>query len=193
MTDPYCPVCGPTTLDRIGRCALCDKQVTTPPATRTKSGRNANRGAPVLMDNATIERAAEMHDRGGMSLRAIARELLPTTGYASAGSLTEALRVQLRHRGYFVRDRRTATVAAHLVHGKLRRAHRDPGKRHEQRVARGEVRGVRCLGVRQQYPRKGERCQLPAVTGSDYCHNHDPTRDEQRRAEMAALRDRRQA
>jgi len=50
-------------------------------------------------------------------------------------------------------------------------------------TAKGHKRQPLCEGVRLRYPRKGERCSLPAGYGSRFCYVHDP----ERRAEVIAI------
>lgn len=165
-----CPTCRTESLlNRQGRCVWCDTQVATPPAKRSKAKANVNRGVPVLMGDAVLEQAHELH-KAGQSLRSISQELLPQTGYSSPKSLLMALSAQFRHRGWYIRPRIEATVKAHLKHGRTR----DPKYRREQRRKSGEVRGVLCAGIKMGPPRKGEPCQHYAMAGSDYCRQHDP-------------------
>lgn len=187
----YCSECKQTSiLTRAGLCAWCDHPVapraaTTPPASRPKAGANVNRGVPVLMGEDVLEDARALYATG-LSLRAVAGELLPRTGYSSEKSLVMALGTQFRHRGWPVRGRIEQVVMDSLVHGKARRGNVDPAHRAAVRRRSGEVRGVMCAGVRTQYPRKGEPCQRAARNGSLYCGAHDPALAEQR---AAALRD----
>lgn len=194
----YCSKCAQVSLlTRGGLCAWCDHPVAprskaTPPATRTKAGANVNRGVPVLMGDDVIEQARVIYATG-TSLRAVARELLPRTGYSSEKSLAVALGDQFRHRGWPVRGRVEQVVIVSTKHGKLRRDARDPHYVHAQRVARGEIRGVTCAGVRTQYPRKGEPCSRPARAGSDYCYQHDPETRATVAETCAAMRERKAA
>lgn len=182
----YCSKCAQVSLlTRGGLCAWCDHPVAprskaTPPATRPKAGRNANRGYPVLMGEDVIEEARRIYETGA-SLRVVARELLPRTGYASEKSLAVALGDQFRHRGWPVRGRIEQTVMESTVHGLARRGNVDKRHRAALRRRRGEVRGVICAGVRQNYPGKGDPCKRAALAGSDFCYQHDPAR----RAEVA--------
>ena len=50
----------------------------------------------------------------------------------------------------------------------------DRAHRAKVRRASGEIRGVRCAGVRSTYPRKGSRCSRPALKGGEFCRYHDP-------------------
>jgi hypothetical protein len=141
------------------------------------------------MADDVIEQARVLYETGA-SLRAVARELLPRTGYASEKSLAVALGDQFRHRGWPVRGRIEQTVMVSTKHGRLRRDSRDPAYVHAQRVARGEVRGVMCAGVRENYPRKGEPCRRPARAGSEFCLQHDPAAREEIAAHLARARER---
>ena len=122
----------------------------------------------------------------GMSLRAIARRILPRTRYASVGSCAEALRAQFTYLGLPRRERVEATAAANRARG-------SGLTRRELKVRRGEIlfRPL-CAGVRQQYPRKGAPCQVHAQAGSDFCAAHDPERAAERAAHLARARASRQ-
>lgn len=191
----YCSKCAQVSLlTRGGLCAWCDHPVApraakTPPATRPKAGANANRGVPVLMGDDVLEHARDLYATG-KSLRAVARELLSTTGYSSEKSFVMALSAQFRHRGWPLRGRIEQVVMAQTVHGLARRGNVDPGYRAAQRRKRGEVRGVMCSGVRTHYPRKGEPCQRPARAGSHYCASHDPALAAARDANLREARSR---
>jgi hypothetical protein len=187
-TEGECPTCRTRVLlGRSGRCVWCDTQVATPPAGRPKARANANRGVPVLISDELLERAHAMH-MDGMSLRGIAAQLHPETAYSSPKSLVEGLRTQFRHRGWYVRPQREATIKASTVHGKAPRGRVDPAHRHSLRVARGEIRGVQCAGIKMQPPRKGQRCSKPALQGSDYCRYHDPARRDEVVANVLRIR-----
>lgn len=180
----YCSKCAQVSLlTRAGLCAWCDHPVAprskaTQPAERPKAGRNANRGYPVLMGEDVMEEARIIYATGA-SLNAVARELLSRTGYASEKSLAVALGQQFRHRGWPVRGRIEQVVMDSTVHGLSRRGNVSPAYRAAGRRRRGEVRGVMCAGVRQNYPGKNEPCKRAALAGSHFCYQHDPARREE--------------
>ena len=84
------------------------------------------RGVDYKIPLAELLQAAEDHKRG-WSLRAISRLRWKSWGYASPGSALEGLRHALRTIDAPVRDRVTAVVEASTIHGKARRAMREPG------------------------------------------------------------------
>jgi hypothetical protein len=47
--------------------------------------------------------------------------------------------------------------------------------------------------VRLRYPNKGEACSRPALTGSDYCYQHNPATREKVVAICAQMREARAA
>lgn len=146
------------------------------------------------MSEAQVRAAHVLYDEGGYSLRGLADLLWESVGYPNAHACSNALS------GYFIRyglprrDRVAATQAASVKHGRARRkAYRvDPDDyaayRAEMRRASGEVRGVMCAGVREQYPRKGAPCENHALAGSDYCRSHDDRYREQVALNLADAR-----
>lgn len=129
--------------------------------------------------------AYRLHIDGGLSLREIARRGWDAWGYSGPHAASVALSEQLRRAGMKPRDRVAATVAVSTVHGK----HKDPQHRHKLRVARGEIRGVRCAAVKDR-PGKGngEPCRVAALAGEIYCAAHHPDRAAERAARLADAR-----
>jgi hypothetical protein len=190
VQEGYCPTCRTRSLlSYSGACVWCDTQVATREEPRKKK---ANAGIPVLMQDDVLEDARRIYETG-RSLRSIAAELLPRTDYASARSLAAALSEQFRHRGWPVRGRIEQTVIASTKHGYLRRDNRNPSYVRAQKIARGEIANRRCQGVRLAYPKKGQPCSAWAVTGSDYCYQHDPATRERVVAICAQMRETRAA
>lgn len=108
----------------------------------------------------------------GLSTRQVAQQILPRTRYASVASCVSALLDGWRRLGLPTRTVAEANRQRCTVHGLAS----DLEHRRRLRVARGAVQGTRCQAVRTQYPRKGERCQRPALRGEAYCHAHHPDR-----------------
>lgn len=177
--EGHCPTCKCTSLlNRRGQCVWCSTQVAMKPATRSKAGANKNRGVPICMSDDVLEQAHRLH-MTGRSLNSIAKELVSETGYSSWQAMVMGLSTQFKHRGWYVRPRIEATVKASTKHGMARRGRRNNAYRAMLRRKHGLVRDVQCSGVRLSYPHKGDRCQLMARAGSDYCRFHDPAlRDE---------------
>jgi len=185
VQDGYCPTCRTRSLlSYRGACVWCDTQVVVREEPRKKK---ANAGIPVLMQDDVLEDARRIYETG-RSLRSIAAELLPRTDYASVRSLAAALSQQFRHRGWPVRGRIEQVVIQSTTHGQLRRDHRNPAYVRAQRIARGEIANRPCQGVRGAYPNKGAPCSRPALTGSDYCYQHEPANRERVVAICARMR-----
>ncbi len=180
----WCSSCGAHTrnLNHYGLCKPCLDQA---------GGRagEKRRSTPKVYDEALLVRAQALYEEHGWSFRKIARVLLPQTTSASVQALANSLNKQARRRGWKVRDRIEATVAAHTKHGLSRRV--TPTRpatpqmlafRHRKRIAKGEVRGVRCKGTTKhnRNGNQGQQCARAAMRGSDYCIAHDP----ERRAEL---------
>lgn len=205
----YCATCEDEALisDR-GLCVWCDTPLTKEPAAAPEPDglrlvprppRPSNIGPPRGARNMTfavLQEAYELYLHGQdadgrpLSLRVVAARLLDRTDYSSVKSFTNCLSDAFREQGWPVRDRVAATVAAHYKHGL---APKHGSKRDYKRMLRDQTgRQPRCAGVRLQYPKKGQPCQLPAHKGSSYCRFHDPElRDqvvdvvERARAELA--------
>lgn len=118
----------------------------------------------------------------GLSLRKVAAQILPDTGYASAASCARGLEKGWKRRGWELRDRAEATRAAHVTHGLGNGA---AAKRWRRRQ-----RGLRpvCKGIKTQYPNKGRPCEALAMAGSEYCVAHNPDLQADRDAHLAAMR-----
>ena len=176
----YCPTCADQSiLKGDGACSWCD----TPIVTASRPG--MPKGARLMTEQQVVQ-AHRLHVDGA-SIRSIAGQLLPDTGYRSAKTIVEALRVEWQRRGWYIRPRIEATIAASTIHG----LHHDPAHRAALRRLTGEVADMPlCAGHRTQYPRKGQSCQTRARVGSAYCHQHDPALDERRRAHLEQARER---
>ena len=182
----YCKTCADKVIlksNGSGACSWCDTIVIEPPRV----------GGPQGARMMTEEQIVQAHRRhvDGASIRSIAGQLLPDTGYRSAKTIVEALRNEWTQRGWYIRPRIEASIAASTVHGRMRRDNRDPQLRAGQRRASGGVADMPlCAGHRTQYPRKGQPCQTRARVGSAYCHQHDPALAERRREHLQQARQR---
>lgn len=190
--EAFCPHCrSMTTIDSAGRCMHtdCDRIVLGGKRVTVKY---PGAGAKLI----TVRVLREAYDLylTGLSLRRVAEEVWPRTKYASARCCANQLHDQFRCQGWPLRDRIAATVAASYKHGLAPRdpAKRSKGLRSMQRRARGDVQGIQCAGIKTRYGKgRGERCQLAAMRGSEFCRQHDPALAEVRALELAALRARR--
>jgi hypothetical protein len=141
-----------------------------------------------LLTREQIHAIHRLHIEGGHSVRSIVRAGWRTWGYANERSATNAVFGLLASFGLKCRPRAEATVMANR-----QRMMRLPGESKNAFKARrrretGEVRGVRCKGVRRQYPRKGEPCQRPALADSEYCRGHDPRFEAENRERLERAR-----
>ena len=132
----------------------------------------------------------------GLSLRQVAAELHPRTGYKTAASRAEALYGHSKRRGWKLRTQREVTAARNYKHGRKPRAQ----TREQQNAYRrwlAEQRGWQavqgpgrplCKGVKQNPPGKGRPCRRRALADSEYCCAHDPRRALERQAASAWMR-----
>lgn len=182
----YCPHCRDhTTVADDGRCLFCDQTVLSGSTLNTKRGPAARNITPrVLRD------AYELY-LDGLSLRRVAAAIWPRTTYANERTLAVQLSEQWRQLGWPLRDRVAATIGAHYIHGRARRASRDAAYHHDIRVASGEIQDLQCAAIKTRYGKgRGEQCQSHALKGGTYCHAHEPARRDQRNAQLADMRTR---
>lgn len=130
----------------------------------------------------------------GVSCGELGRMVWERLDYPSARNAEAAIWRGFRALGLAVRSQSEATVARNWRHGRATRAGREHGEEHGPggyrawlREREGRVR-PRCVGVRTQYPGRGERCERPAAAGSVFCPSHDPARRGEREAHLAAAR-----
>jgi hypothetical protein len=121
-----------------------------------------------------------------MSLRAIGSKIKKRYGYSSTESAAMALqsgfeRLHLERRNHVELMRQR-----NRKHGRYE-ADRNMARRYRRRET-GEVRDVRCEGVRQNYPDKGARCSRPALNGSTFCWAHDPVGKADRDQHLKSMR-----
>lgn len=154
------------------------------------------RGVPSLIPEEQVRAAWILHQQAGLSLREIGRRKWQAWGYKNAHTAANALSSQLQRLGFTAKPNTHTVVAMSTTHGKAPRYLRPGDEGYEawrehvkqQRRDRGDVRGVRCAGIRLGYPRKGQPCQLFARAGSDFCRHHDPDLREEIVAMAAAAR-----
>jgi hypothetical protein len=134
----------------------------------------------------------------GLSLRQVAAELHPRTGYRTVASCAEALYGHFKRRGWKLRPQREVTAARNYKHGRKRRGQarkEDAAYRRwlaEQRgwqAVRAPGRPL-CKGVKASPPGKGRPCRRRALADSEYCYSHDPRRALERQALAAEMRSR---
>jgi hypothetical protein len=187
---PVCPHCGGPKGLQARTCRQCRKH--------RRGGYNRGRaggGRPVHITEELLAEARRLY-AAGLSLRQVAAELHPRTGYKTVSSCAEALYGHFRRRGWKLRPQREVTVARNYRHGRKGR-----GQTREQQNAyrrwlaeergwqaiRGPGRPL-CKGVKLNPPGKGRPCQRHALTDSEYCHSHDPRRALERQAATARMR-----
>lgn len=152
-------------------------------------------GRPVHMTEELLSEARRMY-AGGLSLRQVAAELHPRTGYKTVASCAEALYGHFKRRGWKLRPQREVTAARNYKHGRKPRTQ----TREQQNAYRrwlAEQRGWQavqgpgrplCKGVKQNPPGKGRPCRRHALVDSEYCYSHDPRRALERLAVTARMR-----
>jgi hypothetical protein len=132
----------------------------------------------------------------GLSLRQVATQLHPRTGYKTTASCAEALYGHFQRRGWKLRPQRQVTAARNYKHGRKPRA-----QSREQQTAYGrwlaEQRGWQaiqgpgrppCKGVKASSPGKGRPCRRRALADSENYYSHDARRALQRQASTARMR-----
>lgn len=168
------------------------------------SGRSGGKGVarpamrgPYGVSEDQLEAARRVYEDEQVSLREIARRIFPDTyGYANERSLSEVLYNAFRNRGWRLRSQSDATRLRNWKHGLKPRGQTNEEQNayrywHAQQQGWSAVQGpgnAQCAGVRQQPPRKGQRCGHRAMAGSDYCYSHDPARKAEREAHLAHAR-----
>ena len=184
--DAYCPRCREVQPSRgDGTCLWCDAQTggnTIPNVVdrlegRRKERRSRNAGVPWKCSEEQLQEVRRLYLTGLSMYQACAR-VHEGTAYANPNAMAMAMYSIFEHRGWNRRKQNEATAARNYKHGLAR----DPAHRRRVRRAEGHVRGVQCSGVKLNAPGKGKRCQMAAMTDSDYCRAHDPRfRDEHAR------------
>ena len=187
---PVCPRCGGPKGIQAHSCRRCRKL--------RRGGYNRGRGGggkPVHIDERLLAEARRLY-ASGLSIRQVAAELHPRTGYRTVASCAEALYGHFKRRGWKLRPQREVTAARNHRHGrKPRRQTREQQSAYRRWLA--EQRGWAaiqgpgrplCKGVKQGPPGKGRPCRHHALADSEYCHSHDPRRAVERRAAAARMR-----
>ena len=176
----HCYACQAETLvTTSGTCSWCDDKITNKPA-RARYGI----GAHSYIGTEEFYATAYKRYQELQSIRAVASKVWKQAGYKTQASCANSLHEAWVARGWPLFSRSYSNT----THGKTRQGHIDQAHRHALRVKRGEIRGVKCAGVRKNAPRKGKPCSLYAVAGSAYCVQHKPARDAQRHAHLARMR-----
>jgi hypothetical protein len=186
---PVCPRCGGPKGIQAHTCHRCRK------LRRGGYNRGRSGGKPVHIDEQLLAEARRLY-AGGLSLRQVAAELHPRTGYKTAASCAEALYGHFKRRGWKLRPQREVTAARNHRHGRKPR-----GQTREQQNAYrrwlAEQRGWNaiqgpgrplCKGVKKGPAGKGRPCRHHALADSEYCHSHDPRRALERQSTTARMR-----
>jgi hypothetical protein len=187
---PVCPRCGGPKGLQAHMCRRCRKA--------RRGGYNRGRsggGRPVHITEDLLAEARRLY-ASGLSLRQVAAELHPHTGYRTVASCAEALYGHFERRGWKLRPQREVTAARNYKHGRKRRGQarkEDAAYRRwlaEQRgwqAVRAPGRPL-CKGVKASPPGKGRPCQRHALADSEYCYSHDPRRALERKAATGRVR-----
>ena len=188
---PVCPRCGGSKGLQAHMCGSCRKG--------QRGGYNRGRagggGKPVHVTEELLAEARRLY-ASGLSMRQVADELHPRTGYKTVASCAEALYGHFKRRGWKLRPQREVTAARNYKHGrKPRKQTRERQNAYRRWLA--EQRGWQavqgpgrplCKGVTVTSPGKGRPCRRHALADSEYCHSHDPRRALERQAATAQTR-----
>jgi hypothetical protein len=187
---PLCPRCGGQKGVQAHTCHACRK--------KRRGGYNRGRtggGRPVHIREELLAEARRLY-ASGLSLRQLAAELHPRTGYKTIASCAEALYGHFKRRGWRLRPQREVTAARNYRHGRKPRAQ----TREQQNAYRRWLSAQRgwqaiqgpgrplCNGVKLNPPGKGRPCHRHALADSEYCYSHDPRRALERQAATARMR-----
>jgi hypothetical protein len=181
----YCPTCRQdAVLNDAGRCSWCDTPSHADVADKPRRG-GGGPGARWLTEPQL--RAAHRAHVDGESLNSIGKRLLVETRYTSLYGVVAALSGEWKRRGWFVRDRIEACVAASTIHGRARRgANRDPEYKRECRRRTGKLLDrPQCAALTIH----GRPCRRRALATGPLCWNH--AHPEQSRETADAMRARR--
>jgi hypothetical protein len=188
---PMCPRCGGPKGLQAHICRECRKGQRG----GYNRGRSGGGGRPIHISEELLGEARRLYT-SGLSLRQVAAELHPMTGYRTVASCAEGLYGHFKRRGWKLRPQREVTAARNYRHGRKRRGQartEDAAYRRwlaEQRgwqTVQGPGRPL-CKGVKQSAPGKGRPCRRRALADTEYCYSHDPRRALERMAATARTR-----
>jgi hypothetical protein len=176
---PVCPRCGGPKGLQAHTCGRCRRKQ----AGGYNHGHQGGGGRPVHIDEELLTEAGRLYT-GGLSLRQVAAELHPRTGYKTVASCAEALYGHFQRRGWKLRPQREVTAARNHKHGRKPRGQtREQQNSYRRWLA--EQRGWQaiqgpgrplCKGVKVSPQAKGSPYRCRALADSEYCSSHDPRR-----------------
>jgi hypothetical protein len=141
-----CPGCGGPKTRHARMCWSCYV------ANGSHTGRKVRKGRALRhLDEETLLEARQLYD-GGLSMRQVARVILPRTTYLSQRSAASSLFEIFKRRGWKLRDRVAAIVQSNI----------DRGFRPQ------------CKHVHGAGRRKGQRCERGSIGEDGYCGKHKP-------------------
>ena len=153
-------------------------------------------GRPVHITEELLAEARRLY-AGGLSLRQVAAELHPRTGYKTVASCAEALYGHFKRRGWKLRPQREVTAARNHKHGRkprdadARAAERlPPLAGRAARLAGGPGAGAAALQGREgsTRPARAGRASATRWPTREYCYSHDPRRALERQARTDRMR-----
>ena len=185
-----CPGCGGPKGVQAHMCRECRR--------KQRGGYNRGRSGgsrPMHITEELLSEARRMY-AAGLSMRRVAAELHPSTGYKTVTSCAESLHGHFKRRGWKLRPQREVTAARNYKHGRKPRK-QTPEQQKAYRRWLAEQRGWQavqgpgrplCKGVKVSSPGKGRPCRRRALADSEYCYSHDPGRALERQTTSARVR-----
>lgn len=182
----WCPKCEEhTALTDHGICPWCDG-----PLQRRRGGwKRPDLAGRSRLNEPQLRALYQVYIDRGASINHLAKQIHLKVGYKSHHSAAVAISEGWKRLGLPARARLDAVRMACTVHGMAPKHGPRPGYGTYRRRLHTPDQPI-CAAVKGQPPGKGNPCKRPAITGSEYCHAHDPDRELERQFAVASMRSR---
>ena len=183
-THGFCPNCKEEcAVDAELRCLWCDT-----PTRKKKRGGGRPVGVHGKLTDRHLQALHHFHLEQGISIRELGRRIWRKAGYASPASAAESISQGFKRLHLPALSRELAVAKAN----ERRRLPGSPGTANRsayKRWLRSKNGGYRrCKGTKTQPPGKGQPCSRYALVGSEFCHAHEPSRQQAHAAQLADMR-----